>query len=67
MSGDDHLRDRRESADRDFDFDLREDRLMGRLAPHPQAEPKPLCGLHLRREPIHVVDEQGRIVRTISP
>ena len=55
------------STERDFDFDLRDNRLIGRLAPHPQAEPKPLCGFHLRREPIHVVDPQGRIVRTITP
>ena len=67
MSGDDHLRGRQEDIDRDFDFDLRDNHLMGRLAPHSQAEPKPLCGLHLRREPMYVIDPQGHIVRTISP
>ena len=66
MPGDDHLRDRQENIDRDFDFDLRDNRLMGRLAPHPQAEPKPLCGLHLRQEPMYVVDQQGYIIRAIG-
>ena len=39
------------------------DRLRGRLE---RAEPKLTCGVDLMREPIHVVDPQGRIVRTIS-
>ena len=47
-------------------FDLRNDRLMGRLAPSPRAMPKPLCGVDLRREPIYVIDPQGRIIRTIG-
>ena len=66
MSGDDHLGSRQESTYHGFDFDLRDNRLMGRLAPHPQAEPKPLCGLHLRQEPMYVVDQQGYIIRTIG-
>ena len=28
-----------------------------------QAEPKPWCGLDGEREPIYVVDQQGRIIR----
>lgn len=66
ISGDDRLRGHLESTyvDRDFDFDVRDKRLMGRLKSPTQAEP--LCGFHLRREPIHVVNQQGRIIRTIS-
>ena len=65
--GDDRLRGRLESAEwggRGFDF--RDDRLMGRLAPFPRAVPELSCGAGLRREPIYVVDPQGRIIRTIS-
>ena len=62
MPGDDRLTGRLESTDRGFDLDVRDNRLMGHLAPYPQAEPKPLCGLHLRREPIYVVDQQGYII-----
>ena len=68
--GDDRLRGRLENAEwiegRGFDFDLRDNRLMGRLAPYPQAEPKPLCGSHIGREPIYVIDPQGRIIRTLG-
>ena len=37
------------------------DRLMGHLAPQPAWS----CGVGQARQPIHVVDEQGRIVRTL--
>ena len=37
------------------------DRLMGRLAPQPEWS----CGVGPERQPIHVVDEQGRIIRTL--
>ena len=37
------------------------DRLMGRLAPQPEWS----CGVGTERQPIHVVDEQGRIIRTL--
>ena len=37
------------------------DRLMGRLAPQPEWS----CGVGTARQPIHVVDEQGRIIRTL--
>ena len=40
--------------------------LTGRLAPHSHTEPEPLCGLHLERNPIYVIDPQGRIVRTLG-
>ena len=68
LPGDDRLRGRLESAEwiggRGFDY--RDDRLMGRLAPSPRAMPKPLCGVDLRREPIYVIDPQGRIIRTLG-
>ena len=66
--GDDRLRGRLESAEwiGGRGFDLRDDRLMGRLAPSPRAEPELSCGAGLRQEPIHVVDPQGRIVRTLG-
>ena len=35
-------------------------------APSTHAVPKLSCGVDLRREPIYVVDPQGRIIRTIS-
>ena len=68
LPGDDRLRGRLESAEwiGGRGFDLRNDRLMGRLAPSPRAMPKPLCGVDLRREPIYVIDPQGRIIRTIG-
>ncbi len=47
-------------------FGLRDDPLMGRLAPSPRAVPALSCGAGLRQEPIHVVDPQGRIVRTLG-
>ena len=61
---DDRLMGHLKSAEwmRDRGFDLRNDRLMGHLAPYPQAEPKPLIG----REPIYVIDPQGRIIRTLG-
>ena len=44
-----------------------DDRLRRRLATLPtQARPKLKCGVGLINEPIHVIDKQGRIVRTIS-
>ena len=44
-----------------------DDRLRRRLATPPtQANPKLKCGVGLINEPIHVIDKQGRIVRTIS-
>ena len=68
LPGDDRLRGRLESTEwiggRGFDY--RDDRLMGRLAPSPRAMPKPLCGVDLRREPIYVIDPQGRIIRTLG-
>ena len=68
LPGDDRLRGRLESAEwiGGRGFDLRNDRLMGRLAPSPRAMPKPLCGVDLRREPIYVIDPQGRIIRTLG-
>ena len=67
LPGDDRLRGRLESAKwvGDRGFDLR-DRLMGRLAPSPRAVPKLSCGVDFRREPIYVIDPQGRIIRTIG-
>ena len=43
-----------------------DDPLSGRLASPTQAEPKLWCGLDGEREPIYVVDQQGRIIRTIG-
>ena len=43
-----------------------DDHLIRRLAPHPHTEPQPLCSLVGEREPIYVVDQQGRIIRTIG-
>ena len=65
---DDRLRGRPESAEwlGGRGFDLRDDRLMGRLAPSPRAMPKLSCGVGLRREPIYVIDPQGRIIRTLG-
>ncbi len=68
LPGDDRLTGRLESAEwiGDRGFGFRDDYLMGRLVPSPRAVPKPLCGVDLRREPIYVVDPQGRIIRTIG-
>ena len=65
---DDPLRRRLESAEwlGGRGFDLRNDRLMGRLVPSPRAMPKLSCGAGIRREPIYVVDEQGYIIRTLG-
>ena len=41
-------------------------RLSGSLASPTHAEPKLWCGLDGEREPIYVVDQQGRIIRTIG-
>ena len=64
LPGDDRLRGRLESAEwiggRGFG------RLTGRLAPSPRAMPEMLCGAGLWREPIYVIDPQGRIIRTIG-
>ena len=43
-----------------------DDRWRGHLARSPRAVPELSCGAGLRREPIHVIDAQGYIVRTIS-
>ena len=43
-----------------------DDHLIRRLAPHPHTEPQPLCSLVGEREPIYVVDPQGRIIRTLG-
>ena len=51
---------------RGFDFARRDNHLMGRLAPHPHIEPKPLYGLHLERKPMYVIDPQGYIIRTLG-
>ena len=42
------------------------DPLRGSLASPIHAEPKPWCGLDGEREPIYVVDQLGRIIRTIG-
>ena len=47
-------------------FDLRDNRLIGRLVPSPRAVPKLSCGVDFRREPIYVIDPQGRIIRTLG-
>ncbi len=46
-------------------FDLRNG-LMRRLTPSPRAVLELSCGAGLRQEPIHVVDPQGRIIRTLG-
>ena len=68
LPGDDRFNGRLESTEwiGGHGFDLRDDRLMGRLVPSPQAVPALSCGAGLRREPIHVVDPQGRIIRTLG-
>ena len=68
IPGDDRWRGRLESTEwiGARGFNLRDDRMMGRLAPYPQAEPKLSCGVGLRQEPIHVIDPQGRIIRTLG-
>ena len=43
-----------------------DDRLRGNLASPTHAEPKLWCGLDGEREPIYVVDQQGRVIRTIG-
>jgi hypothetical protein len=47
-------------------LDLSDDPQMWLAGPPTQSEPKLKCGVELRREPIHVVDPQGRIIRTIG-
>ena len=68
--GDGRWRGRLESAERvwgrGMNFDLPDERTMWRAAPPAYTEPKLKCGVELRREPIYVVDPQGRIVRTIG-
>ena len=68
LPGDDRLRGRLESAEwmGDRGFDLRDGRLIGRLAPSPRVVPEMSCGVDLRQEPIYVVDPQGRIIRTLG-
>ena len=51
---------------RGVDIGLQDDHLMRRLGLHPQSEPRPVCGFGTEREPIYVVDPQGRIIRTLS-
>ena len=43
-----------------------DDRSSGRLASPTQVKPKVWCGLDGEREPIYVVDQQGRVIRTIG-
>ena len=68
LPGDDRLKGRLESAEwiGGRGFDLRDGRLMGRMAPSLRAVPELSCGVGLRQEPIHVIDPQGRIVRTLD-
>ena len=68
LPGDDRLRGRLESTEwiGGRGFDLRDDRLIGRLVPSTRAVPKLSCGVGLRREPIYVIDPQGRIIRIIG-
>ena len=70
LPGDNRLRGRLESAEWIGDggrgFDFRDDRLMGHLAPSLRAVPELACGVGLRREPIYVIDPQGRIIRTLG-
>ncbi len=49
-----------------MNFDLADERRMWGAAPPGQAEPELTCGLGLTREPIYVVDQQGRVVRAIG-
>ena len=68
--GDGRWRGRLESAERvwgrGMNFDLPDDPQMWLVGPPTQSEPKLKCGVELRREPIYVVDPQGRVVRTIG-
>ena len=70
ISGDNRLRRRLESTEeigaRGFDFASRDNRLTERLALPPHAEPKRSCGVGTQRKLIYVVDQQGRIIRTIN-
>ena len=70
IPGDDRLRGRLESIEeiggRGFDFASRDNRLTERLALPPHAEPKLSCGVGTQRQLIYVVDQQGRIIRTIN-
>ena len=45
---------------------LEDDRLSGSLASPTHAEPKLWCGLDGEQEQIYVIDQQGRIIRTIG-
>ncbi len=68
--GDEGRTGRLESAERvwgrGMNSDLSHDRKMWGAAPPAFAEPKLTCGVSLTREPIYVVDQQGRIIRTIG-
>ena len=68
IPGDDRLRGRLESAEQVWGraLDLRDDPQKWLAGPPTQSEPKLKCGVELRREPIYVVDPQGRIIRTIG-
>ena len=50
----------------DIDFDVADARQMGHLGRQAVAEPELKCGVGLLNEPIYVVDQQGRVVRTIE-
>ena len=64
----DRLRGRLESAEwiGGRGFDLRDDPQMWHVGLSAQAEPKLSCGVDFITEPIYVVDQQGRIIRTIG-
>ena len=68
LPGDDRLTGRLESTEwiGGRGFDLSDNRLIGRLVPSTRAVPKLSCGVGLRREPIYVIDPQGRIIRTLG-
>ncbi len=52
-------------SDRGITFDLARNHQMGDAGSTAHAAPEPTCGAGLMDEPIYVVDQQGRIVRTI--
>ena len=47
-------------------LDLGDDRRMWGLTPPARAKPKLSYGVDLRRNPMYVVDRQGRVIRTIG-
>ena len=68
--GDDARTGRLEDAERiwgrGMTFDLADNRQMWGAGSPAHAEPELRCGADLRRGPIYVVDQQGRIIRTIG-